>query len=211
MLCIVTGFRLTARGPLEASGKVKEGDRLVAVRGVKTAGREGGQQGRGEEGFRRGVEMIGRLKPADFPVTLSFERGREGGREGGKAVFDLVIQNPPLTRWGVVFGPSPPTEEEEKKENEEVGKEELGGGRQGGREGGREVWPVVRAFQRLPGPAQRSGKIKTGMVLLQINEEDVLEGVTEGGVVERVRRTTLPCSVMVRDMEVWTRMMAWRP
>lgn len=70
---------------------------------------------------------------------------------------------------------------------------------------------MVRAFQRLPGPAQRSGKIKTGMVLLQINEEDVLEGVTEGGVVERVRRTTLPCSVMVRDMEVWTRMMAWRP
>ena len=198
---------------------MKEGDRLVAVKGVKTAGREGEKKGGEEEGFRKGVGMMGSLKPADFPVTLTFERGREGEREGGRAVFDVVVSHPPVTRWGVVFGPSPPTEEEEEKEKEkeknknkkEPEEEEVGRGKNGERERGREVWPVVRAFQRLPGPAQRSGKIRIGMVLLQINEEDVMEGVTEGALVEKVRRTRLPCSVMVRDMEVWTRMMAWKP
>jgi len=203
---------------------VKEGDKLVAVKRVKTGGREGGREGGttkeggkeggAEEGFRKGVGMISRLKPHDFPVMLTFERGWEGGREGGggggreggREVFDVVIPDPPLTRWGVVFGPSPPTEEEEEEK-----KEEEEGGIEGGREGGRDVWPVVKAFQRLPGPAQRSGKIKVGMVLLQINEEDLMEGGREGGVVERVGKARLPCSVTVRDMEVWTRMMAWKP
>lgn len=84
-------------------------------------------------------------------------------------MFDLVIQNPPLTRWGVVFGPSPPTEEEEKKENEEAGKKELGGGRQGGRGGGREGADVE-------GGVTRVGRIERRAALVSANQRQATFG-----------------------------------
>jgi hypothetical protein len=192
---------------LEASGLCQVGDKLLAVRGEAAKGREGGGEGGSKGGgFRTGVALLQALKEEDFPVALTFERrkcgGREEGGEGGREVFEVVIPKPPVTRWGVVFGASV----------------SVGEGEEAGREGGREVWPVIKAFQRLPGPAQRSGKIKPGMVLVGVNGEGGegggegrREGGREGDIVERVKRIRLPCTVTARDMDVWTQMMAWRP
>ena len=65
--------------------------------------------------------------------------------------------------------------------------------------------------------------MKPGMVLLQINEEWVVgekEGKEEvggkaGGREEEVQRkvggTQVPCTLTIRDMDLWTRMKGWRP
>jgi hypothetical protein len=168
-------------------------------------------------------------------------------------VYDVVIQEKPVSKWGVVFASSSRGEGEEGEGEGEGGTHTDTHTHTPQKPKG--AWPMIRAFHQFPGPAQECDLIQPGMVLLKVNERWVgeeeeegeggetqtdthIQGGEGGGerqvVAEReregerprqakgneerekeiqawVRKTTVPCTVTVREMEKYVQMLAWRP